>query len=405
VSSKLGEMKPVMPSVELASSAPGYFTYQAPDSGPLIHLSLAALDGMLSEVMTGFGAIPRRGAEVGGILVGKAADAEIWIEGFSMAACEHRRGPSFLLSEQDQEALAKTFDGLRKQEHYPVGLFRSNTRDDNAISDEDRALFAKYFEAPTGTFLLVRPYASKTSTGSFLVYKDGVLPDLNADVFPFQRWELEGGVAPRRRPLHETKLRAGVVADDPSVVVEAPVAPVVGPLLRSPAVQEEAVIAEPGETLAEGPSVGDAGVTGSETEYFYTGTIESSHRRRGWIWIPLSFIFLLLGVLLGFQSALSFYPKALNLDASSFALGLTATAKSDNLYIHWNRESPAIKAAQRGQLEIADGQYHKTVDLDATSLQTGSVVYPPVSNNVSLRFHVIVKGTTSVGETVEWSKN
>ena len=193
--SKLGEMKPLVPSVEPASSVPGYFTYQAPDSGPLIHLSLAALDGILAEVMTGFGAIPRRGAEVGGILAGKATSSEVWIEGFVMAECEHRRGPSFLLSEQDSESLARAFEAHRKLEHYPVGIFRSNTRDENVITDEDRALFAKYFPAPAGTFLLVRPYAAKTSTGSFLVYnKDGTLPDSNAEVFPFQRWELEGGL-------------------------------------------------------------------------------------------------------------------------------------------------------------------------------------------------------------------
>ena len=85
-------------------------------------------------------------------------------------------------------------------------------------------------------------------------------------------------------------------------------------------------------------------------------------------------------------------------------LGLNATLKNDNLYIQWNRDSPAIKTAQRGQLEIDDGKYHKSVELDANSLQTGSVVYPPVSDNITLRFQVTVKGTTVVAETLDWSK-
>lgn len=399
-------MKPLVPSVEPGSPVPDYYTYQAPDSGPLIHLSYSALDGILSEVMTGFGAIPRRGAEVGGILVGKRVDSEIWIEGFAMAECEHRRGPSFLLSEQDQERFVKVFESQRQADHYPVGLFRSNTRDENAITDEDRSLFAKYFQPPTGTFLLVRPYAAKTSTGSFLVYKDGALPDSNADVFPFQRWELEGGSAPRRRPLQESKSRpAGKIAEEEPPPASQTIIPSAAgsPRPSTPASPEsgwEQLRGPLGE--AEGAAQGKDGE--GEAEYFYTGAIESSQRRRGWIWIPLSFIFLLLGVLLGFQSALSFYPKATNLDASSFGLGLSATTKNDNLYIQWNRESPAIKSAQRGQLEIGDGKYHKVVDLDANSLQTGSVVYPPVSNSVSLKFQVTVKGTTAVAESLDWSR-
>ncbi len=397
-------MKPLVPSVEPGSSVPGYFTYRAPDSGPLIHLSLAALDGILSEVMTGFGAIPRRGAEVGGILVGKGTESEIWIEGFAMVPCEHRRGPSFLLSEQDRETFSSTFESHRRQEHYPVGLFRSNTRDENAITEEDRALFGSHFEPPSGTFLLVRPYASKTSSGSFLVYKDGALPDSNADVFPFQRWELEGGSAPRRRPLSEAKPRvsSGVPQADTPAAGDSVAATVVSRRFK-PFVEPEPAFEGPSEPAPQNEPTPEPARTGTESEYFFTGAIESSHRRRGWIWIPLSFIFLLLGVLLGFQSALSFYPKTSSLDASSFTLGLNASLKNDNLYIQWNRESPAIKAAQHGQLEIGDGKYHKVVDLDASSLQTGSVVYPPVSGNVSLRFLVIVKGTTSVAETLDWS--
>mgnify|MGYP003380347882 CR=1 FL=1 len=45
--------------------------------------------------MTGFGAVPRRGAEVGGILLGRweMETDTIWVDDVVLAQCEHRRGP------------------------------------------------------------------------------------------------------------------------------------------------------------------------------------------------------------------------------------------------------------------------------------------------------------------------
>ena len=118
----------------------------------------------------------------------------------------------------------------------------------------------------------------------------------------------------------------------------------------------------------------------------------------------MSFIFLLLGVLLGFQTALTFYPRQTIVDAAAFGLGLSATAKEENVHIKWNRESPAIRAAQRGHLEIKDGNFVKTVELDSGALQTGSVMYPPLSPNLSLRLELSIKGSSTVSETLDWSK-
>src|SRR2546423_15153141 len=48
------------------------YIWKAPaGDGPAIHLSLDVVDHMLQDVMRGFGAVPKRGAEVGGILLGR----------------------------------------------------------------------------------------------------------------------------------------------------------------------------------------------------------------------------------------------------------------------------------------------------------------------------------------------
>lgn len=368
-------------------TVPGYYTYQPRDAGFAIHLSLEALDGMLAEIMTGFGAIPRRGAEVGGILLGRFESAAIWIESFAMVTIEHRRGPSYLLSEKDQREFSETFDQNRQEKHYPVGLFRSNTREVNQVGDEDRDLFRHYFPPPQGAFLLVRPFATKTSQASFLIYRDGELPAASDESFPFLRWELEGGAAPARRPLLESKPRGGFPrsdnrGDDPKPESRA------SRMVTTPLPEDIRPEIDADELNQPGPA--------------YTPSFDLRDSKRSRTWLPLSFMFLVIGLLLGFLSAMLFYPHSVNVD--SFPIGLTASSKNDNLYIRWNREAPAIRSAQGGRLEIQDGKYIKNVELDASSLQTGSVVYPPLSPKVTLRLQLAMKGTTSVVETVDWAK-
>ncbi len=92
------------------------------------------------------------------------------------------------------------------------------------------------------------------------------------------------------------------------------------------------------------------------------------------------------------------------MDAAAFGLGLSATAENENVHIKWNRESPAIRAAQRGSLEIQDGKNVKVVELDSGALQTGSVIYPPLSPSLGLRLQLTMKGSTTVSESLEWSR-
>ncbi len=198
----------------MSEALAGYYTHSLPGTDRVIHLSLDAVDGILSEVMTGFGAIPRRGAEVGGLLLGRNEGQVTRIETFAMAPCEHRRGPSFLLSDRDREGLAGIVRAQQDGELAMVGMFRSNTRDSDAIADEDRTLFQEYFPPPSGVFLLIRPFASKTSIAAFLVYRDGELQESSTDVFPFQRRELEGGPEPLRRPLGERRRRPDYADDE-----------------------------------------------------------------------------------------------------------------------------------------------------------------------------------------------
>lgn len=57
-------------------AVPGTYTWEAPRKPQIVRLSLDAVDRMQQDVMRGFGAVPRRGAEVGGVLIGSVVQEE-----------------------------------------------------------------------------------------------------------------------------------------------------------------------------------------------------------------------------------------------------------------------------------------------------------------------------------------
>ena len=123
--------------------------------------------------------------------------------------------------------------------------------------------------------------------------------------------------------------------------------------------------------------------------------------RRNWVWYPLSFIFLLLGVLLGFQAALVFSSgKPASQDA--YALGLGVERRGEELSVRWDRSNGAVRTASKGVLEITDGRYSKRVDLDSSQLQTGSVIYRFSNSDVKFKLEIYPKDRVVMSETIDW---
>jgi len=353
----------------MPETVPGYYVWEAPGKTVSVVVNLDVVDRLLTEVMTGFGAIPRRGAEVGGILVGSIEGTAVRVENFEPVPCEYKRGPSYLLSEGDGRAFEETWRKWRPgsdNSHYAVGYYRSATRGQATVGDEDRAICGRYFPPPSNVMLLIKPHAMQVSSAGFITYENGSLENESALEFPFRRLEIEGNAAPARRPLGEHRVPGSSVPD-----VEPPQAPPVP----------------------------------SEGERAYAVTTQAREtRRKGWAWIPLSFIFLLLGVLMGFQAALTIYPRGSGGHDDPFTLGLSVTNTGDSLHVKWDRAAQPIRSAQRGVLRIEDGSYTKQVDLDASQLQNGSVIYRHMSGSVQFRVEVYPKDRTSVAETVDWKQ-
>ncbi len=81
----------------------------------------------------------------------------------------------------------------------------------------------------------------------------------------------------------------------------------------------------------------------------YATTLPSRSRFNASVWIPLSFVFLLFGVALGYMVALaSGRPPKVSSDPQDFALGLSVSRSEDNLVVKWDRQAPAIRAVVGG---------------------------------------------------------
>ncbi|MGA2595641.1 MAG: hypothetical protein ABSH09_01385 [Bryobacteraceae bacterium] len=366
--------------------APGVYLWEPPGKTFAVRLSFDVVDRMLQDVMRGFGAVPKRGAEVGGVLLGRVGKGEktiVTIDDFETVPIAYKRSPSFLLSDED----AKAFDGVVQRTRNgadpllrPVGYFRSHTREGVGLGPEDAALMAQHFPEPDSVALIVRPFASRVSQAGFYFKENGQFPaGLPLLEFPFRRRELDPDSPPPSRAARPADRH---------------------PLGSSPGEQREhkPLGYEPPAGVQRGPTPGfDDAASGYASE-------NKPKSRNGWVWVPLSFIFLLLGVLLGFQAALSMRPQLPAGSNEPYNLSVTVTQNGGNLQIKWDRQALAIRTAQKGLLTIEDGTYTKPVPLNASELQSGSVVYPPQSKQVRFRLDVSVSARDVVSESVEWHK-
>lgn len=353
----------------------GVYTWQVPGKPVTIHVDFDVIDSILMEVMQGYSSMPRRGAEVGGILLGSVKVGEqsiVRIVDFEPVPCEHARGPSYLLSESDRVRFEETLEKWRpgrNEKLHAVGMYRSHTRDGLSLTPEDLILFAENFPEPTDVILLVKPFASKPSVGGFFFREEGrIRTEASYLEFPFSRKSL-GGTAP-----------PPAIPETPQGQTDEPPAP----RNTEPAPEKESRgAAEPEGTAAPaGNSI-----------------VEPPRLKRN-VWIPLSFIFLLVGVLLGFQAALSLNPRGRAPSGRDpLVLGLTIEKSGEGLHVRWDRQAPAIERATAGALTITDGTFNRLIQIDRHQLRNGSVIYRNLSNRVIFRLEVFSRERTSLVET------
>lgn len=171
------------------------FSWEVPTKSTCIQISLDLIDRLEREVIESFKAVTKRGSEVGGILLGRIARADtrtVFVENYESVTCDYSRGPLYLLSDPDKDQLRQVLQRLKSSPLSVVGFFRSNTRKDLVIDqDEDVAIAQEFFSDPNYVFLLVKPFAMKPSTAGFFLWEDGRIPPESPLQFPFRRSEIQ----------------------------------------------------------------------------------------------------------------------------------------------------------------------------------------------------------------------
>jgi len=368
---------------------PGFYRWEVAGKPVSIRISLDVVDRLQQDVMRGFGAVPKRGAEIGGVLLGAAnGDGSVSVEEYELIPIEYKRGPSYLLSDEDVAAFEAALNELRQKSRsdlHPIGYFRSHTRDGVGLGDEDLELLSRYFPEPQTIVLLIRPFGTKPSIAGFYFREDGQFPSGPPLLeFPFRRKDLVSDEEPERLL---TPARPEFQAEPEQPAQQQRRWPIQNPL------------PQPTLQIEEAPAPADP----VEASAYVPADVEVKPKaRRGWFWMPLSFIFLLLGLVLGFQAALIMRQSG---RADPYNVTLTVTRSGSDLQVTWDRQALAIRTALKGVLTIEDGNYSKPTNLGASELQSGSVViYKPLTTHVRFRLDLSIKDRDSLSEAVEWKQ-
>jgi len=226
-----------------------------------------------------------------------------------------------------------------------VGYYRSHTREGLSLGPED-------LDLALNVALLVKPLADKPGVAGFFVRENGAFPGKTPLEFPFRRCEMTGEEPPPSLP-------AGPVKPAPEIVT-------------------------PPQQVAGPPRL----------------DVPPRPKSRTGIWMVAAFVFLLLGVLLGYEASLITTPRR----ASDFAVSLAVERNGDNLMVRWNRDAPAVRVANSGLLEIDDGGDMIRKELDRANLSGGSFIYHSASEKVRFRLMVYLDPGVSVTEELDWPR-
>ena len=381
--------------------------WSVPQCPFLIAYSREALDDIRLAVLDAFFSVPRGGAEIGGILLGRFEDGRVMIYAQELLECEHLTGPSFTLSPKDQSALAASLAAACRAPHgmRPVGWWHSHTRSEIFLSEGDLTIHNQYFPEPWQVALVLKPHSfqpvragfffrgpdggihAEASFGEFALEPRGHRqlsgdapapstappprrrePENNGPVVTLtQQATLETAAAP---PTIAAPLRVAPPA--PPVSVPVPVAassPAVSPALpaAAPAPAPPAASAPPDLPLPAFAQIG------SVRSYRWVGMVLSilagigigafAYRTRN-LW---------LNTAISWTRPMPRQPEPLAPAAP--ALGLHAIDTDGQLWILWDRAAPAVRRATSATLVIREGSASHSIDLDATQLQAGSFTY------------------------------
>ena len=340
-------------------------SWSVAESPIVVEYSLVVIEEIRHEVAEGFQRLARGGIEVGGVLYGTREGRNVRIMAMRPIACEHARGPAFLLSDRDRmalnEQLPRDAEDSRLEGLISVGWFLSHTRSEVALTDSDLEIFSIFFPAPWQVTMVVRPGRSGSMRAGFFVREaDGTVKNA--------RSYLEFNFPDRL---------AGVLDRAPRVDRRMPsyFRPETGAAAPVPAPAPVPTFGQPVQPPDSGPQF----------------LAPPAHKRR-WVWLAawaVVALALVVGGLRYWMPSPAAVPEP---------MALAIIERDGQLVIQWNPASKPVRTAARGSLEIVDGADTRTVALKPMELAGGRSTYVRKSGDVEVRMTVEDRAGSRVQE-------
>ncbi len=365
---------------------------------------------------------------------------------FELIPCDYSRGPLYRLSDSDmaryQQAMEKYAGGNGAR---VLGYFRSHSRKGLALDAEDLSFFEPRFLEPHHFALLIRPFATKVSSAGIFIRENGKINgETSYREFPFRSSELAASHAGEKSELSAPTATAANTAAQPSAapkaqaraqivpiasrreitlpdpVVSAPSAPppVVADRIETPAPVLPKAPAAPSPVvekstpekdekekasapLAKPTKPVEAVVTVAPVEAVVEVTtpaveaseitlpVPSKKNKKLRLLVAAAIGMLALGGGLVVYPMLTKHTAAPALTAQdSSPLSLRVERTSGGMLLTWNRDLKVIQSATKVVLSISDGDRHENIQLDPNQVRTGSILYPPITGDVSFQMEV-----------------
>jgi len=350
-------------------------TWVVPESPVDVEYSLVVIEEIRQVVADGFQRLQRGGIEVGGVLYGTREDRTVRILAMREIACEHARGPTFHLSDNDRAALtaqlARDTADMRLEGLLVVGWFLSHTRSDVTLQQSDLDTYSAFFPEPWQVTMVVHPgRASAMRAGFFVREADGTVKGERSYLefnFPDRLAGVVLDRTPRdRRPSIDTQT-AGRLAP-----------------VRYPGTPDANDPIDPREPLDEAAVRFDTPSFGQQARQVPQYSPYPNTGRK----IPWAIIGVVVAALLAAVVGLKYFGPQLN--AEPLSLGMIE--QNGQLQIQWNRASPSIANASGGTLEIVDGQDKRDIPMNRRELAQGSFTYARQTGDVQVRLSVNASG-------------
>jgi hypothetical protein len=315
------------------------------------------------------------------VLYGTYENGVVRILAVREIACEHARGPSFILSESDRELLEEQWerdrDDPRLSGFSALGFYVSHTRSEVTLLPADVEFFNEFFPDPYHVALVVRPgRAGAMRAGFFVREADGsVKAETSYQDFSFP--ERLGGPSAARHPREQAPL-----AEKRTTL----------PLGFTPSQVEPAPPPQTEFTVPNFGGLSAAPQTARAPEYM---PVQPPQRRWG-AW--LAAILVIIAIAAG---AVAYGRYFLPTAGPAEPLSLAAYQHDSQLRIEWNHNASAVRDAGKGSLEITDGQTMQTIPLTPEDLARGSFTYTPTSGDVQVRMEI---QSASRGNVIEQTR-